>query len=642
MTKFSYVFDFGKRLTESQLKLTSAKQSAKSGISQATSGVVKDIEKSILPTVWKIDKYWENPSTKSLPISKIKTEVDKFIKNMFDRDGQISIGDIYSFLENSFGFAPCNLSSFITGFLLKEYGGEPFRYSDSSGGHEQMTQDKLAEMIKNYIGKSPKPTYIVKMTADEMAFYDITEKAWKIPVNSCSSAGQAAGVVSSKMRSLNLPVWCLKEVDTIGTFNLVQKYIELVQLEGKEAHKKAVEIGSIASTKPSFINNLSALLTSENCQKGMHEYLCSFENGKVMELARAIGAENNVLANIQQLFEVKHSCLWDKKTGDDEIRKLITEFSVVKESNAIMNTAAHSLTETYKDWREWLKFTGISYEALRLKYPVLEKVINTLLKIYKQEDVLHEQLRTFRLELITHSSEIRELLNNYKRTFADVYEPYLEELSYDDITDVKSKLHTGLFELPKTECNIKVKEAAEEFRRNQLKSQLFHLWKEKTGTKNPREWSSRFRLPILCCVSEVEFEKAKKAFETLNRNWGTDLEINASIEYLKSTTLFDILEDNDKRNDAFRSDIVGEYSILLPDLDKIRNTLDQLSVDTYDWLGNPSVKNKVKQLAEAEYNAGGSDKVLVKIDEMTDADLKQYLKRLVKDSITVGIEILDK
>jgi hypothetical protein len=86
--------------------------------------------------------------------------------------------------------------------------------------------------------------------------------------------------------------------------------------------------------------------------------------------------------------------------------------------------------------------------------------------------------------------------------------------------------------------------------------------------------------------------------------------------------------------------MVGEYSTLLPDLDKVRDKLDHLSVDTYDWRDNPSVKTKVKQLAEAEYNAGGSDKVLMKIDEMDDAQLKQYLKRLVKDSMTVGIEIL--
>jgi hypothetical protein len=63
-------------------------------------------------------------------------------------------------------------------------------------------------------------------------------------------------------------------------------------------------------------------------------------------------------------------------------------------------------------------------------------------------------------------------------------------------------------------------------------------------------------------------------------------------------------------------------------------------VDTYDWRDNPSVKAKVRQLAEAEYNAGGSKKVLKKIDDMDDTHVKQYLKKLVKDSILVGIEIL--
>jgi hypothetical protein len=640
-TRFPYLFDFAKNLTESQLKITpTMKQSAKSGIMQTTSSVVVGIEKHVLPTVWKVDRYWENPMTSFLPISKIKTEIDKCIEAAFARDGQISIGEIYDFLEESYGFAPCNLSAFLAGFLLKEYGGEPFRYIDSSGEHEQMTQDKLAEMLGNYIGKSTNPTYIVKITADEMAFYELTEKAWSIPENSCSSADQAARAITAKMRGLSLPVWCLEEVDTVNVFNVVQEYIELVQKEGKEAHKKAVEIGRIAVAKPSLADNLFALLTSDNCQKGMREYLCSFEGGKIMELAAAIGADNSVLTDIRRLFGVKHSCLWDKQTGEDEIRKLLTEYGVVKESNSILNVSAHSLTETFKEWRELLKFIGISCEALRAKYPALAKILDTLLKICKQEDILPEQLKAFHSEFAAHGAEIRELLNNDRRVFAEVYAPYLEDLSDNDIADVKSKLQTGLFELSKTDCNAKVKEAAEEFRKNQLKSQLFRLWKDKTGTKNPREWSSHYRTPILCCVAETEFENAKRAFETLNRNLGTNDEIKTALAFLETTTLFDVLADDDKRNAAFKRDIVGEYSMLLPDLDKVRDTLGRLTIDTYDWRDNPNVKNKVKQLAEAEYNSGGSDKVLMKIDEMDDAQLKKYLKRLIKDSMTVGIEIL--
>lgn len=640
-TRFPHVFDFQKNLTESQLKMTSSmKQSAKSGILQITSGVVSGVERFVLPTVWKTDRYWVNPGTSSLPVSKIKIELDKHVEASFARDGQVSIDDIYRFLQETYGFAPCNLSAFIAGFLLKEYGSEPYRYSDSVGGHEQMTPDKLAEMLGNYIGKPSKPTYIVKMTSDEMAFYKITEKAWRIAENSCSSVSQAAMAISEKMRGFRLPVWCLQEVDTAGAFDVIHKYIELIQKEGSEAHKKAVEIGRIASAKPSLADNLFTLLTPENCQKGMREYLRSFEDGKVLRLAAAIGAENNILSDISRLFEVKHSCLWDKETGEEEIRKLLIEYGVVKESNAILNTASHSLTEASKDWRERLKFIGISCDALRSKYHSLEKVLCTLMKICKHEDILPEQLKTFHADLIAHGEEVRDLFNNKGSAFSEVYEPYLEDLEDNDIAEVRSKLPTGLYELPKTICNMKVKEAAEEYRNSQLKSRLFHLWKDKTGTKNPREWSSHYRTPILSCVSESEYEKAKKAFETLNHNWGMDSEVKAAIAFLESTTLFETLTDEEERNAAFKRDVVGEYSILLPDLSKIRDALDRLSIDAYDWRDNPSVKAKVKQLADAEYNAGGSDRVLVKIERMDGTQLKQYLKRLVKDSIVVGMEIL--
>lgn len=637
---FPCVFDFTRNLTENQLKLTNAAAAAKSGIIQYTSGVVVGIEKHVLPTVWKIDEYWKNPATASEPISKIKVEVDKLIKDAFNRDGQISIGEIYTFLDERYGFAPCNLSAFLTGFLLKEYGSESYRYNDASGGHDPMVPDKLKEMIGNYIGKSPKPTYIVKMTPEEMAFYDLTEKAWGIPQNSCSSASQAAIAVTAKMRGLGLPVWCLSEVDFNGAFDVVEMYIELVQKEGNEAHTKAVEIGKIAISKPTLAGNLSALLTSENCQHGMWEFLKSFEDGKILSLATDIGATNTLLSEINDLFSVKHSCLWDKQTGEDEIRKLLTDYSFVKESNILLGATAHLRSDAFTEWRERLQFLGISCEALKAKFPQLTKILDMLMKIYQQSDVLPDQLKTFQAELIANATDVSNLLNNDKTIFAEVYAPYLEDLSDSDIGEVKCKLPTGMFGLSKTDSNTKVKAAAEDFRRNQLKTQMFKLWKDKTGTKNPFEWSNYYRTPILCCVSENEFEKAKKVFETLNRNWATEVEINIAISFLESTSLFEILCDEGKRNEAFVHGIIGEYRSLLPDENKVRDALERLTVDTYDWRGNPCVENKIKHLAEAEYNAGGSDKAVSKIDQMDDAQLKLYLKRLVKENMTVGIEII--
>ncbi len=207
-----------------------------------------------------------------------------------------------------------------------------------------------------------------------------------------------------------------------------------------------------------------------------------------------------MLADI--LFEgVKHFCLWDKQTGEDEIRRLLTEYGIVKESNTILNTVAHSYKETLNSWRDKLNFIGISCEVLRDRYPLLEKVFGTLLKVCRHEEILPEQQKTFHSGLVARSSEIRDLIDNNKRVFSEIYELYLEDLSDNDIGEVKSQLPTGLFLRTKTECNSQVKKAVEDFKRNQLKTQLFSLWKEKTGTKNPREWSNHFRTPIsLLCI----------------------------------------------------------------------------------------------------------------------------------------------
>ena len=49
---------------------------------------------------------------------------------------------------------------------------------------------------------------------------------------------------------------------------------------------------------------------------------------------------------------------------------------------------------------------------------------------------------------------------------------------------------------------------------------------------------------------------------------------------------------------------------------------------------------KLEQFAQFKYNQTGCDKALAKIDEMDVADVKQYLKELIRDNMTVGMEII--
>ena len=64
------------------------------------------------------------------------------------------------------------------------------------------------------------------------------------------------------------------------------------------------------------------------------------------------------------------------------------------------------------------------------------------------------------------------------------------------------------------------------------------------------------------------------------------------------------------------------------------------NISPNDWYGNPSVDSKLRAMAEAEYNETGSDKALDKIEAMDEKNVKHYLKRLIKDNMVVGIEII--
>lgn len=641
LKKHKYAFDFSRGLTENQFKLTQGKAAAKCGIIKNTSGVVINAEKSVLPAVWNVDNYWDSPATSAQHISIIKRSVEKLIADSFDREGQIGIGDICDLLENNYGFAPCNLSAFLAGFLLKEYGGDPYRYSDASGGHDPMSADKLAEMIGNYMGgKKGSQTYIVKMTPDEMAFYELTEKAWGVAPNTCSSASQAAICVKNKMQALGLPVWTLEEVDSCGVYDIVKKYIDLVQKDGNEAHKIAITIGSAYRLRNNLADQLSDLITPENCQKGMRSFLRGFDNGNLLALASEIGANDVLMKDISKLFSVQYSSLWNIATGKDQINRLTVDYRFIKITNLILGTDANTKQGAMDKWCEQLKFAMCSYEVLQMKYPAMKNVLSALLKIYQGADILPDTMATFTDELYENADDLRKYFNNEVPVFYEVYAAYLEDLSPEEVPQLQTTDLLGIFKKSRTESNSTVKKVADDYRKNQAKTQMFNLWKSKTGTKNPADWSSKNRTPILKLVKRSEYDEAKKAFETLNRSTAGEAEIQSALGFLNKTQVFDDLNNPAKVDAAFRM-LLGSYKTILTDIEKVRDALDRLAVDAYEWDNHPAVRARINELAQAEYDAGGSDVVVNKIENMSNDDLKRYLIKMVKGNMKLGVEIIN-
>lgn len=642
LNRYNHVPDFTKGLTESQLKNTQTKQVAKYGFGLSdVKGLIAGCEKTVLGKVWNRDTYWSDQELEKEPISIIKRSVDKLIHEAFHENGRISIDEICELLETTYGFAPCNLTAFVLGFLLKEYKGDPFRSQDSEGLRESMTPDKLSEMIGNYYSKKAKTTYIVSLTPEEKSFYELTEKAWRITPNTCTSPTQASSLIQAKMRDFVYPVWTLEEVDNTGVYDIVKKYIALIQSDGKAAHTIAIEIGKIGMQRSSCGDHLQALLTADNCLNGMSLFIQHFEGGKLSTLAKEIGASDHVLSDIKKLFSVKHAAQWIASTGEDEIRKLTVEYSFVKVTNALLNVSKDSKEGAFKSWRELLKFLGLSCESIQAKYPALNNLFTLLLKIVNYEDILPDNMKMLRDELTIHNTEMHDLLSSPLNSFIDLYAPYLTGFSHEECEIIKNSITEDMFVLSATKGNAVVKKAADDYRKGQVKDQLFRLWSERTGgTKSPKHWSEHYKTPILCCIDPEIYGEAKKAFAVLNSSQHSESEIKMALEFCEGADFFDVIADSDYRNKCFMEQIVGCYSKLLPDITAIRSALEDTDIAPYDWADDPRIKAKIKNMASVEYNAGGSDAAINTIESMPIDQLKTWLKQLAVSDMELGVKII--
>ena len=642
LNRYNHVPDFTKGLTESQLKNTQTKQVAKYGFGLSdVKGLIAGCEKTVLGKVWNRDTYWSDQELEKEPISIIKRSVDKLIHEAFRENGRISIDEICELLETAYGFAPCNLTAFVLGFLLKEYKGDPFRSQDSEGLRESMTPDKLSEMIGNYYSKKAKTTYIVSLTPEEKSFYELTEKAWRITPNTCTSPTQASSLIQAKMRDFVYPVWTLEEVDNTGVYDIVKKYIALIQSDGKAAHTIAIEIGKIGMQRSSCGDHLQALLTADNCLNGMSLFIQHFEGGKLSTLAKEIGASDHVLSDIKKLFSVKHAAQWIASTGEDEIRKLAVEYSFVKVTNALLNVSKDSKEGAFKSWRELLKFLGLSCESIQAKYPALNNLFALLLKIVNYEDILPDNMKMLRDELTIHNTEMHDLLSSPLNSFIDLYAPYLTGFSHEECEIIKNSITEDMFVLSATKGNAVVKKAADDYRKGQVKDQLFRLWSERTGgTKSPKHWSEHYKTPILCCIDPEIYGEAKKAFAVLNSSQHSESEIKMALEFCEGADFFDVIADSDYRNKCFMEQIVGCYSKLLPDITAIRSALEDTDIAPYDWADDPRIKAKIKNMASVEYNAGGSDAAINTIESMPIDQLKTWLKQLAVSDMELGVKII--
>ncbi|MEG0979879.1 MAG: hypothetical protein RSE39_07600, partial [Oscillospiraceae bacterium] len=545
------------------------------------------------------------------------------------------------------------------GFLLKEYVDGSFSWSDGLT-NDMLSIDKLQEMIdeiiKLQITPNPryKDKYIVAMTEDEKSFNEATSVAFDISKSLCASVEQTRERIRSKMKEYTFPIWTLKSIisdeniktDKNKLTEIIDCYCGIANSSNMgTGHKSdndiAYTIGKLCIENKDAATDLKKLLNKEKCTEGMKAYLKEFDNGELFDLSEEIVDVGQYINVLRKKFDADAAnWVWNVETAQQKIREVILEYKIIVESNKVISKST-TYDNTIREWNDKCQYIRISYPAAKNYLDSFGSFLEMLYNVKKSGVILDSQKQKFYDLLVANADNFKTFYANQFDWFKKVCEFYLEGFSDDEIKEIYNSIPAGSLVKEKTEYTNIVNDKVEEYKRNSKSAKLKKLWKEKTNTDTPREWSKKYKMPILCMVDDNDVQKAKSAFATVNKAHPDGLSIDNAITYLSTATFFTKLEDENMRDKAFVSSIIKSYDTMLTNIEEVKQYLDsRITADAYDWFGLPEVEKKLNQMAEAKYNQGGCDKALEKIDNMELADIKRYLKDLIKDDMIVGMAII--
>jgi len=607
-----------------------------------------DIE---LYDIWGVDKYW-----KMLPshnISKIKIDLDKFIKSEFDRNARVSINDIWEFVEDKpYGFMKCNLSAILLGYLLKEYREDKYTWSNGSIT-EFMSPEKLADMVdmvtKDVRG-SIQTQYILVMTDDEKKFLEASSLIFDVSIDRCTSTSNTKNEIINAIRKYSYPLWTLSLyvkdeslalADQIA--EIVDAYCELANNTNSEKEEKEIaeRIGFLCSKHNGLVDGIRGIMSSENLRKGM---LLHIQNTKPELITLAKNVYNNsqyahMLLNRLSGITEEISWLFHREHLDEKLDEVVQEYRFIDESNRFTQPVS-SYQESINAWRNKLLLVRLPYYVFQDEYESISDLLKLFKEVYRNSNLSLAQIKSFVESLSENGELVTTMFESQRELFSKKFSNELFGLGDGDIHNVFQSMPPA-FSLRKDEYKSQLLGKIAKYRKTLKKTELLELWKEKTNTLNPNDWSIKYNVPILY-MFDSNIAKAKMVCDAVNNNRVlNDAEIDQAIDFIKTSEVFESINDLSIINKVFKKNILKKYAVLLSVEETKLQLRGRLGSNVYDWYGNTEIDKIIRSLAEGVYETREISKVVEKIDSMDPVSAKKYLKELVRKDLDVGIAIIE-
>jgi hypothetical protein len=605
------------------------------------------------------DEVWfdANPNH---PLTRMRDFCKKRQDSTVGAGNTCSIRKLYIDLQRPpFGLLCVPHSAFVLGFVLKTWltGHRKLQWTDNVTSKaldaatlaeiiEAVVKDDGANAIKN-------EKLICRLSREEKAFIEQSSIIFGSSRLADGTVEAALNAVGTRLEHISerVPLWVLPEyihAQAEPSAESMGKVIDALCAANSISSKgdtetrgnKVKEIGEILLATPGLADAMAGYMTSVVFAEAFQRYVDSAKPELKAAAERLGDSSLGYCGAVKNRFAATSGWLW--KRGDTEsvleevyrqtlcaehIRRLAGSSGYMSFEDALSRLSTAVMGENKVPVEFWAK-----------KYPALKRFFELL----GRQSLSGEDVKAFEEILKQQEGVIREVffdvtqawqVNAMREIFGEIGPRAVEESRalYNAFPPDSANAGEQSF---KAQGRGKI----EEYSRTLVSKQVAALWRERTGTESPDEWSRKHALPAECILA---VDNAKSLVDAVANPGGVSAERLQFVhdELEKEGAFVDVTTAGEE---FLKRVLPARYQKIGFSVGELSNWLCGKLGDAPDrWLTDGGLREAVEAFVKEGYDTHARKQAAEKVNMLSDAEAKILLLKLIDQIPDAGLSVLE-
>lgn len=592
------------------------------------------------------------------PLTQLRDKCKAWQKNTVGAGNTCSIRKLYIDLQRPpFGLLKVPHSAFVLGFVLKTWltGQRKLQWTDGVTS-KALDAAALAEIIEAVVKDDGAngiriEKLICRLSTEEKAFIEQSSMIFGNSPLLDGTVEAALNAVGTRLEQISqrVPLWVLPEyirAQAEPSADIMSKVIDALCAANSISSKgdtetrgnKVKEIGEMLLATPGLAEAMAKYMTPVVFEEAFQRYVDN-ARPELKVAAERLGDSSHIYCRaVKNRFAATSGWLW--KRGDAEsvleevyrqtlcaehIRRLADSSGYMHFEDALNRLSNAVLGENKVPTEFWAK----KHPALKRFFELLSRLPGDDVEAF--EEILTQQDGVIR-EVFFDVTQARQL-DAMREIFGEIWPMAIAEARelYNAFPPDSARADEKNF---KAQGRGKI----EEYSRTLVSKQVAALWRERTGTESPDEWSRKHALPAECVLT---VDDAKSIVDAVANPGGVSAErLHFVHDELEKTGAFvDVATAGEK---FLKRVLPVRYQKIGFSVSELSNWLCRKLGDVPGrWLTDGRLREATEMFVKQGYDTHARKQAAEKVNMLSDAEAKILLLKLIDQIPDAGLSVLE-